>query len=256
MTRLQGRVALVTGATGLLGAAIAKRLASEHATVVVASRSLSKAEKWADENKSNGRFIPVEFDLNDEKSIRNGMVRINKQAGNPSIVVANASQREGLNVPFDSVNHESFARLFSVDIAGHILLLRESVKRLKGRPASLIFLSSIYAHAGVDRSIYPDGMSPAPVQYASVKSAAEGAVRWLAAAWGNLGVRVNALVPGGVASHPRQSKEFVRKYAAKTMLRRIGSAEEIAGAAAFLASDDSSYMTGQSLVVDGGFTAW
>jgi NAD(P)-dependent dehydrogenase (short-subunit alcohol dehydrogenase family) len=256
MRGLQGRVALVTGATGLLGAAIAKRLAAEQAMVAVASRSLAKAEHWVAENKSFGRFIPVELDLNDEKSIHDCMMNLERQAGNPSIVVANASQREGLEIPFDKIKHDSFSRLFSVDIAGHILLLREFVKGLKGQPASIVFLSSIYGRSGVDHGIYPDGMLPAPVQYASVKSAVEGAVRWLAAAWGELGVRVNGLVPGGVASHSRQSKEFVQRYAARTMLRRMASAEEIASAAAFLASDDSSYMTGQSLVVDGGFTAW
>jgi NAD(P)-dependent dehydrogenase (short-subunit alcohol dehydrogenase family) len=99
-------------------------------------------------------------------------------------------------------------------------------------------------------------MLPTPVQYAAVKAAAEGATRWLAAMWGERGVRVNALVPGGVASTQRQSEEFVKRYSEKTMLRRMATAEEVASAAAFLASDEASYITGQCLVVDGGLTAW
>jgi NAD(P)-dependent dehydrogenase (short-subunit alcohol dehydrogenase family) len=194
--------------------------------------------------------------LASEPSIRTCLDRIVEQAGVPTIIVANASLREGVGVPFEKLTHDSFTNLFEVDIAGHVLLLRHSVDRLAGQPASIVFLSSIYGQAGVDHRIYPEGMLPTPVQYAAVKAAAEGATRWLAALWGERGVRVNALVPGGVASAQRQSQEFVKRYSEKTMLRRMATAEEVASAAAFLASDEASYITGHCLVVDGGLTAW
>jgi NAD(P)-dependent dehydrogenase (short-subunit alcohol dehydrogenase family) len=257
MRGLKGRVALVTGATGLLGSAIAARLAAEQATVVIASRDLSKAKQWTQrEENISGNYVPVQLDLADEQSILNCLDRIVHEAGVPTILVANASLRDGVAVPFEKLMHDSFKNLFEVDIAGHVVLLRNSVDRLAGQPASIVFLSSIYAHAGVDHRIYSEGMSPTPVQYAAVKAAAEGATRWLAAKWGGRGVRVNALVPGGVASPQRQSEEFVKRYSEKTMLRRMATAEEVASAAAFLASDEASYITGQCLVVDGGLTAW
>lgn len=257
MKGLKGRVALVTGATGLLGGAIAKRLAAEQATVAITSRNLSKAKLWAEQHaNAGGRYVPLQLDLADEPSICNCLDHIVAQAGVPTIIVANASHRDGLGVPFEKITHDSFANLFEVDIAGHVLLARHSVDRLAGQPASIVFLSSIYGQAGVDHRIYPEGISPTPVQYAAVKAAAEGATRWLAAAWGERGVRVNTLVPGGVLSEQRQSKEFVKNYSERTMLRRMATPDEVASAAAFLASDEASYITGQCLVVDGGLSAW
>jgi NAD(P)-dependent dehydrogenase (short-subunit alcohol dehydrogenase family) len=252
---LKGRVALVTGATGLLGGAIARRLGAEQAIVAVTSRDLSKASKWAAENESGGKYIPVQLDLADEKSIRECLQQIVGKAGVPTMIVANASLRDGIGSPFEKLTHDSFSGLFAVDIAGHVLLLRDAVSRLEG-PASIILVSSIYGQAGVDHRIYPEGMPPTPLQYAAVKAAVQGATRWLAGAWGDRGVRVNALVSGGIASHERQNAEFVRRYSEKTMLRRMANPDEVANAAAFLASDEASYITGQCLVVDGGFTAW
>jgi NAD(P)-dependent dehydrogenase (short-subunit alcohol dehydrogenase family) len=257
MKGLQGRIALVTGGTGLLGSAISTRLAAEGATVIIASRDLGKAKRWIDQNQSAaGKYIPVQLDLSDEKSIRDCLDKIGSEAGVLTIIVANASVREGLAETFEKVTHDSFAKLFEVDVAGHVLLLRNTVDRLSGRSASFVFLSSIYGQVGVDHSIYPEGMPPAPVQYAAVKAAALGTTRWLAALWGARGVRVNALVSGGVSSKGRQPEEFVKNYSEKTMLQRMASPEEVASAAAFLASDDSSYITGQCLAVDGGLTAW
>ncbi|MFZ0319341.1 MAG: SDR family oxidoreductase [Candidatus Sulfotelmatobacter sp.] len=255
MKGIGGRVALVTGGTGLLGSAIAARLAAEQAIVAITSRDLSKAKAWVDERENAGaKYIPVQLDLADEKSIRDCLDTVERQASVPTIIVANASLREGLGVAFEKITHESFTNLFGADIAGHILLLRQSLERLAGQPASVIFLSSIYGQMGVDQRIYPEGMAPTPVQYVAVKAAAEAATRWLAAAWGEHKVRVNALVAGGVGS--AQSKEFVKRYSDKTMLRRMAAADEVASAAAFLASDEASYITGHCLVVDGGFTAW
>jgi NAD(P)-dependent dehydrogenase (short-subunit alcohol dehydrogenase family) len=231
------------------------RLAAEQATVAITSRDLLKAKRWA-EQRELGKYIPVQLDLANEESICRCLNYVEERANIPTIIVANASLREGVGVPFQKITHDSFTGLFEVDIAGHVLLLRQNVERLNGRPAAIVFLSSVYGMAGVDNRIYPPGATPAPVQYGAVKAAAESTTRWLAAAWGERGVRVNALVAGGVSSPERQSDEFVKRYSERTMLGRMALADEVASAAAFLASDEASYITGHCLVVDGGLTAW
>jgi len=259
MKGLSGRIALVTGATGLLGCAITRRLAAANVTVLVASRHAEKAKKWISEQSSEyaSKLIPLELNLTNENSIKFVFEKIVRKVGTPTILVANASLRDGLATPFNKLTYSNFNRLCEVDVAGHFLCARYLVEQLSSDTrASIVFLSSIYSIMGVDQSIYHSGMSPTPVQYAAVKSAILGLTRYLAAFWGRRGVRVNAVLAGGVRSVTRQSDEFVRNYASRTMLGRMATPEEIASAVAFLASDDASYITGECLVVDGGFSAW
>jgi NAD(P)-dependent dehydrogenase (short-subunit alcohol dehydrogenase family) len=256
---LEGRVAIVTGGTGLIGGAVARRLISEGAVVAVTSRKLERSNAWvrAHEEPTSGRLFAAELDLSAPASIAGTVERISAALGPPTILVAAASLREALSADPDADLAGRFERLFGVDVAGHYLCAREMVEALAGsQPASVVFLSSIYAHAGVDPRIYPDGMAGTPPQYAAVKAGVDGLVRYLAAAWGSRGVRVNAVVGGGVENPARQSADFVSRYRAKTMLGRMARADELASAVAFLASDDASYITGSALFVDGGFTSW
>lgn len=259
MKGLSGCIALVTGATGLLGKAITLRLAASDVRVIVASRRIEKAKEWISEQASDcaTKLFPVELDLTDESSIEFAFEQMAKKVGVPTILIANASLRDGLAIPFEQLIHDNFVQLFKVDVAGHFLCARNIVTRLgSDKTASLVFLSSIYGIVGVDHSIYPPGMLSTPPQYAAVKAGMLGLVRYLAALWGQQGVRVNAIVAGGVRSASRQSDEFVSNYARKTMLGRMAAPEEIANAVAFLSSDEASYITGECLVVDGGFSAW
>lgn len=262
MKGIAGRTALVTGGTGLIGGEIARRLVDEGAKVIVASRTAEKADAWrsAQTPARLSNLRTCRLDLTDAASISRALDALAAAGDLPDILIAAASTREGLATPASELGHANFTGLFSSDIAGHYLCARGIVERRAGQDpaagASFVWLSSIYADVGVDARIYPAGMAPTPITYAATKSAVRGLVRNLAAAWGGQGVRVNAVVSGGVQNPDRQPGDFAQRYAARTMLGRMARPEEIAAASVFLASHDASYITGASLCVDGGFTAW
>ena len=248
---LRGEIAVVTGGSGLIGSAICRRLAGEGAVVIAASRSAA-TDRSRPARKSTGKIIPVVMDVTDERSVKTASAEIVKRYGAPRILVANASCREALESSFDRIAAQHFADLCAVDIAGHFLCAQQFAAALpKGESGSIVFLSSIYAIAGADPEL-----SSAPPQYGAAKGALLGLTRSLAARWGRRGIRVNAVIAGGVEAPGRQSAKFRAAYGRKTMLRRMARAEEIASAVAFLASGDASYITGAALAVDGGYTAW
>ena len=258
MRGLNGSTALVTGATGVIGGAIARRLVDEGALVLVVSRSLEKAEAFIKREPGRAqRLRACALDLCDGDSISAALETLERAGTFPEVMIAAASVREGLGTPVRELSHAHFTRLFAADVAGHYLCARGIVERLApGRAASFVWLSSIYADVGVDQRLYPSGMAPTPVTYAAAKAGVGGLVRYLAAAWGERGVRVNAVVSGGVQNPSRQLGDFVQRYAHRTMLGRMAQADEIAAVAVFLASAEASYITAQTVSADGGFTAW
>lgn len=250
MKGLAGKVGLVTGSTGLIGSAIRARLESEGVEVLGSGRQPPSADQNTD-------AALVRLELSDEQSIKSLFDALEKISRVPSILVANASLREGLATPLAELSHSHFSDLYRVDVAGHFLCAREMVERLSPQQsASIVMISSIYALCGVDPSIYPPGVAPTPPQYAAAKASLLALTRHLAALWGKRNVRVNAILAGGVRAPDRQDDEFLANYSRKTMLGRMASASEVAAAVAFLASDDASYITGATLAVDGGFSAW
>lgn len=265
---LKDRVAIITGGAGLLGTDYAHTLAQAGAHIVLAEIQADAAEKLADEIQSKYPVdaLGVETDISQESSVEALLSKVNQTFGRVDILVNNAA----LDPKFDPDHAGDHTNRFedfplamwqealNVNVTGMFLCARAVAKpMLLAGSGVIVNVSSIYGLVGPDQRLYQREGEPEqvkPVTYTVAKAAAVGLTRYLSTYFAGTGIRVNTLTPGGVfAGH---DDEFVRRYAAKTVLGRMADRHEISQALLFLVSDASSYMTGTNLVVDGGWTAW
>jgi gluconate 5-dehydrogenase len=253
---LGGKVALITGGTGHLGSAMARALAEAGASVVVTSRQAERARAAADAlpRVGSARHHGVALDHMVPEAIERGFGEAVDRAGRIDVLVNNG--QEGPPNDWTTVTAEQFARHLA-NATGYFLLarlVRNHVVR-RGAPASIVMLGSMYGQV----ASYPDayeGVCPAsPVAYHALKGGVIHMTRHLAAYWAGDGVRVNCLSPGPFPSD-KAPAAMVERLRTKLPMKRMGLPHELKGAIVFLAGDASSYMTGQNLTIDGGWTAW
>jgi gluconate 5-dehydrogenase len=253
---LSGRVALVTGASGFLGSALAAALAEAGARVVVGSRDLARAQAAAGAlgGPQQGRHLAVVLDHMDEASLRRGFNDALAAASQIDVLVNNG--HEGLGADWTAVTGEQFSRQLA-NATGYFLLARLTRDHAVARKASasIILLGSMYGVVGSYPDAYADITSASPVAYHALKGGIVHMVRHLAVYWAADGVRVNCLSPGPFPSEKADGR-MVERLCTKCPMKRMGKPHELKGAIVFLASDASSYMTGQNLLIDGGWTAW
>jgi NAD(P)-dependent dehydrogenase (short-subunit alcohol dehydrogenase family) len=262
---LNNKVAVVTGALGLIGKHHCFALAEAGANVIVADIDEENCIQFVKTLPTDS--IGVGVDITKPESIKRLKDIILDKFDAIDILVNNAAINDMFENPqaaadlsmFENYPLAMLQKSLDVNVTGTFLCSQiigtEMANRGKG---SIINIASTYGMVGPDQSIYkkPDGSqsfykSPA---YPATKGALINFTRFLAAYWGNKGVRVNTLSPGGVENN--QDEYFINNYSQKTMLGRMGQPVDYKGAIVFLASDASAYMTGANLVVDGGWTAW
>jgi NAD(P)-dependent dehydrogenase (short-subunit alcohol dehydrogenase family) len=263
---LDGRVAVVTGAAGLLGREHGMALARAGAHVVVTDLAEGPCRDLASElSRESGReALGHPADVTDQGSVRTLADAVLARFGRLDVLVNNAAINDKVedgnaSFPFETYPLDLWDRALRVNVTGAFLccqVLGAEMARRGG--GSIINIASTYALVGPDPSLY---RAEAGAQvfwksaaYPTTKAALLGLTRFLAAYWGHVGVRVNILCPGGVQNG--QDEGFVSRYARRTPLGRMAQPTDYAGAVVFLASEASAYMTGAHLVVDGGFTAW
>lgn len=262
---LSNRVAIVTGGTGILGTLYCRRLAEAGARVIVADLSPERCKSLAAEITQKTGVISegLPVDLSDELSVKNWAKQIADSYQNVDIIVNNAAAKSpGFFAPLDKFELSDWNHVMAVNVTGMFLVIRELGPAMAVRGSgSIINVSSIYGVVGPDQRIYEGswykdlgGAINTPLIYSTTKGAVISMTRYLAAYWGSQGVRTNTLTPGGVASG--QNSTFIEKYSARVPMGRMAEAEEMVGALLFLASDASSYVNGQNIIVDGGLTAW
>jgi 3-oxoacyl-[acyl-carrier protein] reductase len=247
MSKLQGKVAIVTGASKGIGASIATHLAAEGAAVVVNyATSKEGADRVVAEILSGGgQAIAVQGDVSKAADVK-WLFEETKQAfGSLDVLVNNAGvfQFE----PLESVTEDEFHREFNTNVLGPILTIQEAVKHFGPEGGSVINISSIASL----------NSTPMSVVYSATKGAVDSITRVLARELGPRKIRVNSINPGGVETEGIHrigiiGSDLEKQMVAQTPLGRFGQPEDIAPAAVFLASADSAWITGEALVVAGG----
>ncbi|HAV78382.1 MAG TPA: short-chain dehydrogenase [Anaerolineae bacterium] len=267
---LSGRVAIVTGGVGLLGAEFCKTLAEAGAAVAVVDLNASASQGTADAlTKSGYKALAVSADITDPESVNAMVEKVVSEYGRIDILVNSAAldpkfdpdaAKKGIAPgAFEDYPLDDWNAALNVNLTGTFLVSQACVKQMiaQGKKGSIINICSTYGLNGPDQSIYiKDGERVAykPVYYTVTKAGVMGFTKYLAAYYSGTEIRVNALTPGGVFNN--HDEYFVKNYSAKTILGRMANKDEMNGALLFLASDASSYMTGNNVVVDGGWTAW
>ena len=265
--KLDDDVAVVTGALGRLGPVWVEALLDAGARVVAVDLPdavSSNAFKVVSQRAPASRLFRVSCDITDRPMILSALQEIKTMLGVPSILVNNA----GIDQPPDKPNDryrasdfpaDEFRRMVDVNITGTFLVTQvfgsEMADRKRG---SIINIGSLYASVSPGQRFY-DHLSGDPQflkmpSYGASKAAVVNLTKYFSTLWGEKGVRVNTLSPGGVKAG--QDEMFIKKYCHRVPLGRMAEAGDLRGPLVFLASDASAYITGINLRVDGGFTAW
>jgi NAD(P)-dependent dehydrogenase (short-subunit alcohol dehydrogenase family) len=261
---LKNKTAIVTGALGLLGKKHCEALAQAGANVIVADINESAAIDFA--ANLGGQHCGLKVDVTSEASLKAARDKILECYGSIDVLVNNAAINDMFENPglakelsaFENYPLDAFKKSLDVNVTGVFLASQVFGSVMAGQGSgSIINIASTYGVVGPDQSIYRNACGEQSFYKSAVYPVTKGAVvnftRFLAAYWGNKGVRVNTLSPGGVENG--QDEFFIQNYSAKTLLGRMAQPQDYQGALVFLASDASVYMTGANLIVDGGWTA-
>jgi NAD(P)-dependent dehydrogenase (short-subunit alcohol dehydrogenase family) len=262
---LDGKVAVVTGALGLLGRQHCLALAEAGANVVVSDLDGRQSQELAGSLPTAS--MGVSFDVRSPVAIKAALNTVLGKFGQVDVLVNNAAINDMFESPalaaeqakFENYPLQMWQKSLEVNVTGVFLCAQIfGTQMARQGHGSIINIASTYGLVAPDQALYrtPDGQqkffkSPA---YPTTKGAVIAFTKYLAAYWGEAGVRVNALSPGGVKNG--QDAHFIDNYAAKTPLKRMAEPTDYKGAIVFLASDASRYMTGANLIVDGGWTVW
>jgi len=263
---LKGKTAIVTGGAGILGRNFCFGLAEAGARVAVVDINLQGAQQVAEKiNHMDGVAIAFQCDLTSEQSVENMVERVVEEFETIDILHNNAAGKSSdLNAffePFEEYSLNQWKEIMSTNIDSMFLVAKHVGKIMKnqGTGGSIIQTSSIYGVMGPDNRIYEGSFYlnrqiNTPAVYSASKAGVIGLTRYLATYWAKDNIRVNTITPGGVESG--QNEMFLKNYGERVPLGRMAKEEEMVGALIYLASDASSYVTGQNIIIDGGLSAW
>jgi NAD(P)-dependent dehydrogenase (short-subunit alcohol dehydrogenase family) len=264
---LRGKVAVVTGGAGILGRHFCAGLAEFGAHVAVVDLQAEKARALAQAlaERYGVKAYGYGCDVSDPVSVQKMVENVVTEFGEINILHNNAAGKsddlDAFFAPFEEYRLDQWRKIMAVNLDGMFLVAQAIGKRMvvQGKGGSIIQTASIYGVMAPDHRIYEDSFYlgrqiNTPAVYTASKAAVIGLTKHLATYWADKGIRVNTLTPGGTQSG--QNEEFENRYSARIPLGRMADAPEMVGALLYLASDASSYVTGQNIIVDGGLDCW
>lgn len=267
MFSLEDKVVLITGAIGILGKEFCKGLAENKADLALVDLDEEQCEKVATQLQSDFGIRAKGYgcDITNKAEVQATVKKIVDDFSRIDVLFNNAASKgsslEKFFTPYEEFELDTWKEIMSVNIDGMFLVSQAvGVQMLKQKTGgSIIQTASIYGVVAPDQSIYKGssymGMEiNTPAVYSASKSAVIGLTKYLASYWGDKNIRVNTLTPGGIESG--QNEVFKNNYSRRVPMKRMGNSSELVGALVFLASDASSYVTGQNIIVDGGLSAW
>lgn len=248
----KGKTAMVTGGAGLIGRGIVKALHEFGAEVYIADIDKNKADELI-------KDVAVKFvylDITSDDSIQKALAEVIKNSGKIDILVNCAYPRtKDWGMKFENIPFSSWKINLDNHLGGYFLCCQKAAEQMKAKGGgAIINLSSIYGVVAPDFSIYEGTEMTMPAAYSAIKGGIISLTRYIATYYGSYNVRANTISPGGIFDN--QPESFVERYTKKTPLKRMAVPDDIIGAVIFLASDASSYITGQNILIDGGWTAW
>ena len=262
---LKNKVAFVIGGLGLIGREVSIAFASAGAKTIVLDLLDNKGQAFEEEMKKGGYdLVYKHFDCTKVEKLDKSFVKILDQFNCPDIFI-NCSYPRTKNwgkSSFKDITLEAYRNHVDIFMNTYAWLARLAAETMvkRKKTGSIIQLGSTYGVVGQDLTLYEGTEMQENMAYAAIKGGITNLTRLMSSYYGQYNIRVNTLCPGGLEGHVagrsyKQSSVFIEKYNKKTPLKRLGKAEEIASVALFLASDAASYLTGSTIMVDGGWTA-
>jgi len=262
--RLDGKTAYVVGGLGLIGSEITKALTSAGGRVIALDINYEKGKVLERELQDSGYdLILHQFDCSKVEELDNNFSALLNEYGSPDIFINCSYPRtaDWDKSSFKDIKLETYRKNVDIHMNSFVWLARLTAEDMvkTGNGGSIIQLSSVYGIIAQDLTVYEGTNMHENMTYATIKGGITNLTRQMASYYGQFNIRVNTLCPGGLvglvsSKNGKQSPVFAKQYSNKTPLKRLGRAEEVASTALFLVSDAASYITGATVMVDGGWT--